>query len=287
MKLVFSAPVKNCATNLQKNIDFIKELIKQKKFDSIQLFILESDSTDGTKTILKDLNGNNFINIFYENDLHLRIPNRVNRIAYCRNYLIKKILDYKVNFDFYIPLDLDIDLFALSNVDEFFELVSELYQRNDNDVYFPNSKPYYYDVAALRSESWVDNDPWFQYYKFAKYIPIGKVFFRLYYVFRKQKNISTSSKPISVKSAFGGIGIYKINNIKLKNLSYLSDNHGFSADHVFFNQNFSNKYIIPSWVVRAPIEHIEYKILSRKNKIKFLIKELIYDIKNLWKSNVH
>lgn len=287
MKLVFSAPVKNCATNLKKNIEFINELNNQKKFDSIQLFILESDSTDNTKSILKDLDGTNYIKIFYENNLHLKIPNRVNRIAYCRNYLINKILDSKVNFDFYVPLDLDIDLFALCNVDEFYELALELYQRNDKSVYFPNSKPYYYDVAALRSKSWVDKDPWYQYYKFSKYIPIGKVFIRLYFIFSKQKKISIFSKPINVKSAFGGIGIYKINEISLKNLSYLSDNHGYSADHVSFNQNFSNKFIIPSWVVKAPIEHIEYKTLSRTNKIKFLIKELLYDLKNLLKPSVN
>jgi hypothetical protein len=54
-----------------------------------------------------------------------------------------------------------------------------------------------------------------------------------------------------------------------------------SADHIVFNSNFKKKYIDPNWNVKAPLEHIEFKTLTLLGKMKYIYKELQFELKNL------
>ena len=70
----------------------------------------------------------------------------------------------EVNFDFYIPVDLDLDLFSDTSREKFISLIEDLGNDPNNQAYFPYSTPFYYDVAALRSHNWVKNDIWIKYW---------------------------------------------------------------------------------------------------------------------------
>ena len=135
MKLVIAGPVKNCEKHLQKNLKFIDSLINLSIFESLSVFIMESDSIDGSKSILNNYENNKNFKIFYENGLDTKIPERVKRIAYCRVYLIEKIISSKVEFEYYIPLDLDVDLFS-DIKPQVFDLVTELDEDKQVDAYF-------------------------------------------------------------------------------------------------------------------------------------------------------
>ena len=54
-----------------------------------------------------------------------------------------------------------------------------------------------------------------------------------------------------------------------------------SADHIVFNSNFKKEYIDPNWNVKAPLEHIEFKTLTLLGKMKYIYKELQFELKNL------
>ena len=112
MKIVFSGPVKNCDSNLENNLNFLINLKNDSRIDLIDIFILEGDSIDNSKVILEKYKKYSEINLVTENNLEVKLPNRVERIAYCRNLLLKEIKDKKTSYDFYIPLDLDIEIFT-------------------------------------------------------------------------------------------------------------------------------------------------------------------------------
>ena len=149
MKIVLSGPVKNCGNNLEKNLNFLINLKKDNRIDLVDIFILEGDSTDNSKIILEKYNKSSDINLYSENNLEEKLSNRVERIAYCRNLLLEEIKKKEIPYDFYIPLDLDVDLFSQISTNEFIQILTRI-QKDDNiDALFPFSVPFYYDLAAL------------------------------------------------------------------------------------------------------------------------------------------
>ena len=281
MKLVFSGPVKNCDSNLEKNLNFLINLKKDRRIDLVDIFILEGDSTDNSKIILEKYKRNSEINLFIKNNLEKKLSNRVERIVYCRNLLLKEIKNKETSYDFYIPLDLDVELFSKISTNEFIEILTRIQKNDDIDALFPFSVPFYYDLAALRSVGWVEEDIWIKFNKMAKKLKIGKIFLRILLIFNKQMKKPKNKKLIQVESAFGGIGLYKLKEGISDLYKYGLTDKAVSADHIVFNSNFNKKYIDPSWTVCAPLEHIEFKTLSLFGKMKYIYKELQFELKNL------
>ena len=281
MKLVFSGPVKNCDSNLEKNLNFLINLKKDRRIDLVDIFILEGDSTDNSKIILEKYKRNSEINLFIKNNLEKKLSNRVERIVYCRNLLLKEIKNKETSYDFYIPLDLDVELFSQISTNEFIEILTRIQKDDDIDALFPFSVPFYYDLAALRSVGWVEEDIWIKFNKMAKKLKIGKIFLRIFLIFNKQIKKPKNKKLIQVESAFGGIGLYKLKEGFTNLHKYGVSDKAISADHIMFNSLFNKKYIDPNWTVKAPIEHIEFKTLSLFRKMKYIYKELQFELNNL------
>jgi len=183
MKIVLSGPVKNCGSNLEKNLNFLINLKKDNRIDLVDIFILEGDSTDNSKIILEKYNKSSDINLYSENNLEEKLSNRVERIAYCRNLLLEEIKKKEIPYDFYIPLDLDVDLFSQISTNKFIEILTRIQKDDCIDALFPFSVPFYYDLAALRSVGWLEEDIWIRFNKLAKKLKIGKIFLRIFLIF--------------------------------------------------------------------------------------------------------
>ncbi len=281
MKLVFSGPVKNCDSNLEKNLNFLINLKNDSRIELVDIFILEGDSIDNSKIILEKYKKKSEINLLIENNLEEKLSNRVERIAYCRNLLLKEIKNKDISYDFYIPLDLDVDLFSQITTNEFIEILTLILKNNEIDALFPFSVPFYYDLAALRADGWLEEDIWIKFNKLAKKLKVGKIFLRIFLIFNKQIKQTKNKKLIQVESAFGGIGLYKLKDGTSSLQKYGLTNKAVSADHIVFNSHFNKKYIDPNWTVKAPLEHIEFKTLSLFRKMKYVYKELQFELKNL------
>lgn len=281
MKLVFSGPVKNCEKNLRQNLEYILNLTEYSNEISIKIYVIEGDSIDSTKKILNDFCKYQNMEIFHEDGLMSKIPNRVERIAHCRNFLLEKISASKIDFDIYIPLDLDVDLFKFIKPNELISKLESFKINESVDAIFPYSRPYYYDLAALRAENWINEDVWIKFNRLSKKIKIGKIFLRIFLIFNNQKKPPKKNQLIPVESAFGGIGIYKFRKINFKSINYGTTPKDLSADHIVFNTGFKNKFIDTNWYVLAPHEHIEFKTLSLINKLKYIYKELSIELKVL------
>ncbi len=282
MNIVFAGLARNCQDSIKKNINFIDKFRNQYPNINIYLYILESDSNDGTKEYLSRIKTKHS-RIYNVDNLDSRFDFRTERIAFCRNYLLKKI-NKEIDFnDFiYVPLDLDIELFKYIDSKKLFNLMNML-KNNQADAIFPFSYPYYYDIHALRSKGWNTKNPWHSVNSINKYLFIGKFFTRYYFIYRKQKKYNQHLKEIEVNSAFGGMGIYTVNKEKFRELKYSIDlKYGnTSCEHIVFNNSFKKKIIYPSWKIPSPGEHIEFKLLNFSQKVKYIIKSLISDIKNI------
>ena len=54
----------------------------------------------------------------------------------------------------YIPIDLDVNLFELTDIESFHKILTSFVNQNTYDAIFPISSPNYYDIFALRAKGW-------------------------------------------------------------------------------------------------------------------------------------
>ena len=87
--LVFAGLAKNCLSSLQKNLEFISKFNTESTEYNLRFIIVESNSTDGTKEYLKQINLK-FLEIITEDDLDNRFQFRTEKIANCRNLILIK-----------------------------------------------------------------------------------------------------------------------------------------------------------------------------------------------------
>lgn len=281
LKVYFCGISKNCINNIEKNLIFLDAFNKKSSFDT-KIIIVDSDSVDGTKEIISNYVKENkeieFINFDLKKD---NIENRIERIAKSRNECLKQIDNFNKE-TVYIPLDLDIDLFANTNLEEIEKLINKAIYFKKNNAIFPFSTPFYYDIFALRAENWVKINSQYWVTRLKKYLKFGSFFFNYFFIFRHQiRKNDIKSDTIKVKSAFGGMGIYYF-RFYPKNLKYkISSKYPLDiSEHIIFNSDFNLLFIEKNWNIPAPPEHLEYKLLTNKQKLKYFLRSLLYDIKN-------
>lgn len=277
--VVFCGISKNCIKNINKNLDFLDNFSKNSRFNSY-VILVDSDSIDGSKECIQKYIKKNPLFLFRNLDgLEDKFSNRIQRIQISRNKCLELIPKLTESSNFiYIPLDLDIDLFKFISINEFEKLIDYCISKNRPNAVFPFSYPYYYDIFALRSHNWVNTNSLFWVSKFKKYLKIGSFFYNYFFIFRHQITASKfdTKKNIKIRSAFGGIGIYKIEK-KLPKYELSNKNPTKVSEHLKFNFHFEKLEILPTWKIPAPEEHLEYKLLNFKSKLKYFFKTIFFD----------
>lgn len=272
---------KNCYENIEKNLTFLETFSKNSSYLT-KIIIVDSDSHDGTKDIIdKYKNKDKFI-INELDGLEDVYPNRIERILKSRNKCLEIISNINIsNKIIYIPVDLDIDLFKYVNVEKLNSLIEYCISKNSSYGIFPFSTPFYYDIFALRAENWVKYNSQLKIKKLKKFFLIGSFFLNYFFIFRHQLNLKKfkNSKP-NIISAFGGMGIYNLYSKNVTKYYKLSKkNPELVSEHILFNNNFKIE-IIPDWIIPAPPEHLEFKLLNFRNKIIYFLRTLYFDIVN-------
>jgi glycosyltransferase involved in cell wall biosynthesis len=233
----------NCKYNLEKNLLRI-EHIKNKFKESI-IIVVENNSTDGTKELLSDLK-NKTKNFFVltkdvENSLIDRKSGGMERIikmASFRNQYLNFIFQstWRTKFDYLIVIDADIDAFSEEGLIKTIENAP-----SDWSALFANGR-YYYNFLGVNFLG--------QYYDLFAFIPCQEysqpddryeLTYREMAIFsdlltnKKLKNY----QYFECRSAFGGIGIYKIESIQ--NSQYKTHQNDRSSvfeavcEHIAFN----------------------------------------------------
>ena len=89
-------------------------------------------------------------------------------------------------------------------------------------------------------------------------MPLGLA--KILYVYRRQFSIPADARPIRVRSAFGGLGVYKMSKILDCRYDGLDSDGRELCEHVPFNQKICDHggelYIYPKLLNQAPSEHL-------------------------------
>jgi hypothetical protein len=216
----------------------------EKIFEQVNFLVIESDSKDNTVEILNDIkNKKNNFNYISLGKIDSILPNRIQRLAFCRNVYVKEIRENKLykNIDFIAIVDFDIKNNRLK-LNELKKLINE----QNWSAIFANQTGLYYDIYALRKKGWVENDCFVEYKKFSMNMSPQDA--KELAIWSKMKKIRKGSPLIPVDSAFGGLGIYRKD--VFMNFDYsLPPEHLHESEHVSLHKKIRDSngllFIVP------------------------------------------
>ena len=292
LKVVFAGCAKNCSEFLPKTLQNIRHY--SSFFSKSYTVIVENGSVDTTKEILNNNKTENDHFLFC--DQFNELPTRGQRLETSRNLIIETIKQNEnlKNCELFIMIDLDdMGTYKIDDQD-FFNAINFLFSKNDTAAVFANQLGIYYDMWTLRDSKYCKDDFWVEVFKFlminknsneqltkknfedAKETVINK----------KIYSFKRSDPPILVSSAFGGFGIYKMQNV-LKNVNkYVGlqnieistkDRKKFNiqyqkCEHVNFNEGLvkqNMKLFILPFLINHEFQNLDF---NPESALKLMIK---------------
>lgn len=220
-RVLLVGTVSNVSKNFSK--DFRNVYAALASLFHVEIFLVESDSTDGTPEILRDF-ADELDGFTYETLGHLRItiPERIERIRYCRNRYVDYIRAGLVTsgWKYIIVADLDGMNPKLTS-----KGIRSCFEKEDWDVCLSNQSGGYYDIFALRHPSWQPENFYIElnrqreinigYPSWLNYLPtrvshfLEDDFRKSKLIYSKMHKISPRDSWVEVDSGFGGFAIYK------------------------------------------------------------------------------
>jgi len=225
--------VRDCENHIEKvkrNIDNIRSFVS----DTRVVFV-ESDSSDNTLSVLKESFANDAL-VISAGNLQSKLPERTQRISHCRNLY----LDEAEKSDFDYLLVIDGDDVGEEMIDE--PSLSSNFEYEKWDMMTSNQPEAYYDLWALRHETWMPFDCWEEYEK----SPTRENFIRC--VTSRFMKIDESADLIKVQSAFGGSAVIRVDSVRGIRHVGLKDNGSKICEWVPFCQQLNDVYINPKFV---------------------------------------
>lgn len=173
------------------------ERVKEKASE-LRLVLFENDSSDGTRRVLEEwARGRDFVTIVGRKNMR---GIRTERLAECRNTILHHAV--RDHADYLVMVDSDYT----QHIDTA-SLVRALVNPSKFTAQFANSEPYHYDVWALRHSSYANGDVW-----------RGGTFA---FFSRWPFSIPRGSQPVAVRSAFNGIGVYRMAEVRRADCQYV------------------------------------------------------------------
>ena len=147
LNVAFCGLSKNCINTIEENIKQIFSMRNNYKDVNISLFIVDSDSSDGTKEIISKYEKDNEFIVYRDlDDLEKNYNSRIERITLSRNLCLDELKLKNYDNLIYIPIDLDVNLFELTDIESFHKILTSFVNQNTYDAIFPISSPNYYDI---------------------------------------------------------------------------------------------------------------------------------------------
>jgi hypothetical protein len=220
---------KDCGSTIQKEIPRLKKVFSP-MFDEIYFHIVESDSSDGTAEVLAKLQSTHPTLSFETlGNLSKFYPDRIARLRFCRNQYVTFLRNFLRNatiVSHVLVVDFDIRNSALTRN----ALQKALASLQSWDALFANQRGLYYDIFALRHETWNNVNCAREVLRLSP--SLGKSAAKQVAIWDKMKRINPSSAPIKVQSAFGGLGLYKGWIFQQFDYSENAETDEFECEHV-------------------------------------------------------
>src|SRR5262249_34493255 len=245
---------RNVANSIKSEIYGLNSALRS--FPNLYWLIVESDSDDQTIEKLKELQSEiprfRFSSL---GNLRSGMPLRSERLAYCRNKYLEELRDSQdyQKVDYLIVADLDGANSLLTN-----EAILSCWLKSDWDVCCANQRGPYYDIWALRHNTWSPNDCLSQYRFFVQNcLPEEEARFAAQYA--KMIIIPEHFDWIEVESAFGGFAVYKRAALDDARYIGLTAQNEEICEHVTFHNMLRSKgsriFINPRLINCSYTEH--------------------------------
>lgn len=247
-KVAIVGTISNVENKLENELDQLISALAN--FNVSNIFLVESDSTDSTSTLLQKLTKKHS-NLSYTKLGNLRneIPNRIDRIRHCRNNYVQWIREnYSMNlWDYVVVVDLD----GMNKKIKSAGIASCFLSPISWDAVFANQKYGYYDIYALRHGVWMPYDCFRVLNIMKKKLelwlltrPIRSFLFkRIYFdqlrrklIYDKMLKIPINFDWIQVRSAFGGLAIYRTALFLENDYSIIFNRGNIRSEHIDFHE---------------------------------------------------
>lgn len=228
--------------------------------------LVTNDNTDGTDAVIASWAASSaHHHVIRLDGMAAAVPNRVDRLAMARNFYLEfRYSRLSKPFDLVLVLDLDGPNQSLDPA-EFARVVTSLAPGWDG--LFPNQLKAYYDILALRHDTWCPADCMDEVQRATRKRTLRQPFksargraARKAFIYDRQIQIPTAHPPFRVRSAFGGLGLYRAS--ALTNCWYGSKTASGApcCDHVVLNEEITRRggqlLIVPNLLNDAPEEHL-------------------------------
>jgi hypothetical protein len=256
-KAVFAGVARDCAAHLPGVLDNLGRFAAS--YGSASFVLVVSDSRDDTRLLLERWLGRARPGCVIDlGVLEDRLPKRTERIAHARNVGLDAVTRHFADHDHLVVVDLDDVLASPVDPDGFARAAIWLDAAPMRAGVFANARPRYYDVWALRHERWCPADCWHPIWGRAPGETFEAAKFRE--VFWRQIEIPPSLPPIAVRSAFGGLGIYRLSFALGARYCGIEERGRETSEHVAFNAAITRAggqlHIFPPLRVHAPRQHL-------------------------------
>jgi hypothetical protein len=220
--VVFAGLARDCAVAISRVLNNISQM--SRLFAESAFIFIENDSQDSTKIDIEQwCKGRPNARLISLDGLAAAFPIRTIRLALVRNRYLSLIRSEFRAYDYLFVIDCDdanaeqIDPHAVRRAVEF------LANHGDCAGVFANSIGLYYDLWALRHPGRCPGDIWEEVcdYALAHRVTDEAAFHKTFSTRVFSIPPDAASAPLEVDSAFGGLGIYKIQSVLSNTRSYL------------------------------------------------------------------
>ena len=279
-RVTFVGCVKNSADALPAVLANIESL--SKSFSEHAYIFVENDSNDNTASILKQWGeGKQDFIVHSLTGLDQLVGQRTVRLEICRNlYLaaLQKIQHVSSN-DVVVMLDMDNVNITPINTAGFESALNYLLQSKDVAAVTALQEGAYYDLWALRHPNYFNRDLWEDVLDvaIAEQLPDQQAFDKVFATC--DTSFISRESPTDVDSAFGGLGIYKMDALIRNPLKYSGQHTKFllggapnffrmqRCEHVSLNLGF--KLLGMRVVIHPHLVNFGYGPLTRLNPSAF------------------
>lgn len=258
LRAVFAGCARDCATHLPSVLQNMSNLAALYK--EVDFVIAENDSVDDTKSILRAwMKERPNVNLITLDGLAAAKDKRTDRIATARNACLDHARSgRRKEFDHYVMFDMDAVNTGSIAVEGFVAAVLFLEGACGRAGVFANQKTRYYDLWTVRHARWMPGDIWHDVETRPSWMPRQTAIVLMAH--RRQIVIPPTVPPIRVRSAFGGLGIYKMRWVLDGRYEGLNADGTEVCDHVALNLHIHGRggelYIYTGLLNDAPSEHL-------------------------------
>jgi hypothetical protein len=255
---VFVGTARNCARWLP---DVLANLANLSRLYARTAFVFTvSDSTDATTGLLRQwMDSRRAGKVIDLGDLAGHIELRTERIACARNACLDEVRASAFGTcDHMIVADMDDVLATPIDVDAYLRAARWLDASPDRAAAFASAAPRYYDIWALRHPTWSPHDCWHRIWERPDRESFERAKFRE--VFARQIELPREMQPIEVRSAFGGLGLYRLSYAMGARYVGVDAQGREVSEHVAFNEAIGRAggrlFVFPELQVSAPRQHL-------------------------------